>query len=72
MRFLIFRTDIKTRKKVKTIASAFNNHPVIKRWTIDTQDIDNVLKIEPSDSLQEIDIIKFVRTLGFYCEPLPD
>jgi hypothetical protein len=72
MKLLILRTNIKTKKKVKTIKPLFNNHPTIFNWSVDTEDIDNVLRIEAQDNLSENEIIHLVKTCGFYCEALPD
>lgn len=69
---LIFKTDIKTKKKVKIVGSIFNNNPMINKWNIDLDDIDNVLRIEAVGELKELDLIKLIRAHGFYCETLPD
>ena len=71
-KILVLRTDIKTRKKVKAVRPLFDNHPVIREWSIDTKDIDNVLRIEASDRLTEQEIVHLVRSHGFACEELPD
>jgi hypothetical protein len=72
MKLVILKTDIKTKKKVKKMKPVFNNHPVISKWSIDTEDIDNVLRIEADDILQEDDVKKLVTENGFLCETLPD
>ncbi|MCH8330097.1 MAG: hypothetical protein IH946_01745 [Bacteroidetes bacterium] len=72
MPLLIFKTDIKTKKKVKVVKPFFNNHPIIVDWSIDTEDIDNVLRVEALGRLKEKDVINLVRRSGFYCEILPD
>lgn len=72
MKLVILRTDIKTKKKVKKMKPVFNNHPVISKWSIDTEDIDNVLRIEAEDNLDEDEVKKLVIENGFYCEDLPD
>ena len=72
MNLLIFKTDIKTKKEVKVVRPLFNNHPVITNWSIDIADIDNVLRIEAEDDLNENDIIHLIKTSGFYCEVLAD
>ena len=72
MELLIFKTDIKTKKKIKEVGSVFKNHPIIMNWSIDTEDIDNVLRIEASGNLSEGEIIHLITTCGFYCEALPD
>jgi hypothetical protein len=72
MKLVILRTDIKTKKKVKRMKPVFNNHPIINTWSIDTEDIDNVLRIEAEDNLLEDEVKKLVIENGFYCEDLPD
>ena len=72
MNLLIFRTDIKSKKKVKAVKELFNKHPIITNWSIDLEDIDNVLKIEAHDDLKEKDLIYMLKTCGFYGEILRD
>jgi hypothetical protein len=72
MKLLILRTDIKTKKKVKLIKSLFNDHASIINWSIDIEDIDNVLRIEATNNLNESDLIGLIKTEGFYCESLAD
>ena len=50
----------------------FNNHPGITDWSIDTEDIDNVLRIEAAENLNEHDVISLINTRGFYCDALTD
>lgn len=71
-KILILKTDIKTKKKIKAIRPFFNNHSDIIKWSIDIEDIDNVLKIQARDNLNEKDIINQIKTLGFYCDELDD
>lgn len=72
MKLIILKTDIKTKKKVKKIKPILNNTSVIDKWTVDTEDIDNVLRIEAHDTTNEDEIIKMVHQHGFNCEALPD
>jgi hypothetical protein len=72
MKLVILRTDIKTKKKVKKMKAVFNNHPVISKWSIDIEDIDNVLRIEAAGNLHKDDVKRLVTENGFYCEELPD
>ncbi|MBL4623727.1 MAG: hypothetical protein JKY42_01075 [Flavobacteriales bacterium] len=69
---LIFRTDIKTAKMISEVTHAFNDHSMIISWTIDIEDIDNVLRIEALSHLNENDVVKMINTQGFICEDLPD
>lgn len=71
-RLFILRTNIKTKKSLKTIKPFLNNHPNIIEWTIDTEDIDNVLKVEATSKLSEHDIINEIKQQGFYCDALED
>ncbi|WP_299886359.1 hypothetical protein [uncultured Lacinutrix sp.] len=70
MELLIFRTDIKSKKKVKSIMPVFNNHSDIIKWSIDLEDIDNVLRIEAKTNGLEEDIIDLVKVKGFYIKTL--
>ncbi|MDY8135474.1 hypothetical protein [Aquimarina sp. 2201CG5-10] len=72
MKLLLFRTDIKSKKKVKYIKSIFKKYSDILRWSVDLEDIDNVLRIEATTNITEDDIIKMVSTHGFYIKTLPD
>lgn len=72
MKLLIFRTDIKTKKKAKSLKPLFKEHSTISKWTVDTEDIDNVLRIEAAENLTENDIIYLLNDQGIYCEPLVD
>jgi hypothetical protein len=71
VRLLILRTDIKTKKKVKKVKPLLDSHPLIFKWSIDLQDIDNVLRVEASSDLKEIDITSLIKGEGFFCEDLP-
>ncbi|MFN0730223.1 hypothetical protein [Polaribacter gochangensis] len=70
MQLIILRTDIKTKKKVKQIKPLLNQHPIITSWSIDLEDIDNVLRVEANDNLHENDVKNIVQKEGFYCESL--
>jgi hypothetical protein len=72
MKLLIFRTDIKTKKKVKIIKPLFNNHSGIINWSIDLEDIDNVLRIEAVENFNETEVINLINMRGFYCDVLTD
>ncbi|MBJ6367178.1 hypothetical protein [Snuella sedimenti] len=72
MELLIFQTDIKSKKKVKSLKPVFNTHPDIIKWSIDLEDIDNVLRIEATTNLSEEDVVDLVKVNGFYIKALPD
>ncbi len=72
MELLIFKTDIRTKKKIKIVEPIFNNIPSIHDWSVDIEDIDNVLRIEGDHNIKEGDVIELIKTCGFNCEILPD
>lgn len=69
---LIFRTDIKSKKKVKSLKPIFNTHTDILQWSVDLEDIDNVLRIEAKPNITEDTIIDLVKAHGFYIKVLTD
>jgi hypothetical protein len=71
VKLLILRTNIKSKKKLKKVAPLLNDHPLIFNWTLDLEDIDNVLRIEASSELQINNINELIQETGFYCEDLP-
>ena len=68
---LVFKTDIRNRKLVKTIAPHLEELPGVSRWTVDLWDADKVLRIE-TNTLSAAVIEKSLGSLGFYCKELPD
>ncbi|MEQ8219924.1 MAG: hypothetical protein RH981_16915 [Arenibacter sp.] len=65
MELLIFQTDIKSKNKVKSIKPLLNNHSDIIKWSIDLEDIDNVLRIEATANLLEEEAIDLIKDHGF-------
>ena len=72
IRVFIFRTNIKSKKKAKTIKPFLNGNSSITRWTVDYEDIDNVLRIEAKEYLDEDTIISQIKSYGYHCEILTD
>lgn len=72
MKLLIFKTDIENSIKANKVNSVFAYKTNILDWSVDMEDVDNVLRIEAEDSSSENDIISMVETCGLHCEALPD
>lgn len=70
MKLLIFKTDITSNSNLNKAKSIFTDQLNILDWNIDTEDIDNVLRIEAKDTMQEHEVISLVRNYGFRCEVL--
>lgn len=64
---LLFRTDIE--QLTDELQSLLNAHHSVQRWSIDTEDIDRVLKIVGDDVNSE-HIVGGVQSLGHLCEEL--
>jgi hypothetical protein len=70
MQIHVLKTDLKSLQEVNSITPILDLHPQIKSWSVDTQDIDNVLRIEGQNNLQENEIIPLLRQYGVYSETL--
>lgn len=68
MQILVFKTDICEPHRAKALLDA---EPAIQRWTVDTEDIDNVLRIEGTGLAPER-VIDLLTCAGFFCDELPD
>ena len=68
---LIFKTNIMDEYDVEKIASLMTEDHRIKKWNIDLQDSDKVLRIE-SQHLREHEVIACIRKAGYRCEELND
>lgn len=69
-KLLILATNINTVRKVKVIKRAFDQHPFILNWTVDTIDKDHVLRIEHKGNLNVQDISLLIKSHGFNCQDL--
>ena len=72
MKLIILKTDLRTRQHVHSICHVLNAHPGIGQWTVDTEDIDKVLRLEAASALTEPDIIQLLAYSGVCCEELPN
>lgn len=72
MELLIYKTNLSSNKKVRYVKSALNGHPDIINWTVDREDIDNVMRIETAGSVNETAFKDLMKQYGVYCEDLPD
>jgi len=70
MKVLIFQTNIDSKKHIESFKPIFNGHKHILNWSIDIEDIDNVLRIEATEQLHEKDVINLIVENGFDCDDL--
>ncbi|CAM1362151.1 hypothetical protein [Tenacibaculum xiamenense] len=72
MKLFIFKTDINTKQKVESMNDVLGRDNEIIDVSIDLEDIDNVLRVETTDFIEESDIVNRVHSKGFYCAELAD
>ncbi len=72
MQILIFKTDLSTLDDIRYVQPIFDYNFEIVDWSVDIEDIDNVLRIVTRGSLKEKDIIQLMHTSRVYCENLPE
>ena len=70
MEIYILKTDLNSIQEVKTIAPIFDLHPSIISWNVDTQDLDNVLRVESNQDLIEMELIALLKQYGVQSETL--
>ncbi len=68
----IYRTDIKSKKKLNVLQPILDQHPLILHWTLDKEDVDNVLRMEVLEGISASEIQQLVQARGFNCEELDD
>ncbi|GAB1855790.1 hypothetical protein MHTCC0001_06240 [Flavobacteriaceae bacterium MHTCC 0001] len=68
----ILKTKINAFEATATLKPMLDKNPDIIKWTIDNEDIDNVLKIQATVNIDEDEIITKIRGLGLYCDILDD
>ncbi|KQS28133.1 hypothetical protein [Dyadobacter sp. Leaf189] len=68
---LVFRTNVKNKRHVKSISPLLDGHTSIIKWNIDLGDIDNVLRIEATQP-ECAPVIALLQQAGYACEELTD
>lgn len=66
---LVFKTNISTESEKARAGQVLSGHPQIAEWSIDTEDVDRVLRIV-SPYLGASDIIHLISHAGFDCREL--
>jgi hypothetical protein len=68
---LVFRTNIDSERTVEAISGLLNRDLYIRKWNVDWQDSDHILRVESETHDPEY-IIQLITNAGFACEELPD
>jgi hypothetical protein len=71
MDILIFKTNLENPELINRVQPLIQNIRGIKRWNVDMQDCDNVLRIEAIE-LSPRSVEAILQSAGYYCEELQD
>ena len=71
MEILVFKTDVRSRKRITSLAPHLENMQGIIKWNVDLHDIDKVLRVE-CVRVSARAIEKNLQQAGYFCEELHD
>lgn len=67
---MIFKTSIRNELDLKIASTFLNNTHYIKRWSVDLDDWEKVLKVETNRRIKLSEITDRINVLGFECREL--
>jgi len=71
LNIFVFKTNLDLDSDVVRIEPVMLQMKEIKRWTVDREDSDRVLRVEATCS-QPHQVISGLQNLGYHCEELTD
>lgn len=71
MQILVFKTNVRSRKRVNALKPHLENIQGIIKWNVDLKDVDKVLRVECASTPPAI-IAGRLQQAGYYCEELQD
>ena len=71
MDILIFKTNLNTPQLISEAKPLIQNIQGIRRWNVDMQDCDNVLRIE-AEQVSPRSVESILKSAGYFCEELED
>lgn len=69
MEVLIFKTNIRYKKHINTVAHHITKQPGIIKWNVDLKDADKILRVETTD-VHPAKIEGLIMNAGYKCEEL--
>lgn len=74
MRIFIFKTRASAAEDLHTLGSVFDEFPQVKKWTLDLEDVDKILRVEVPEpsTLLASDVELAMQNAGFDCQELSD
>ena len=61
MEIIVLKTDINNQDRLKKADRLLSIHPKVNNWSVDLEDIDNVLRITSNGFLPEEEIISLFK-----------
>ncbi|MEQ8711946.1 MAG: hypothetical protein RIC80_02960 [Cyclobacteriaceae bacterium] len=72
MHVLVLKTNIDNEQKLNTVNARFDTIPQFKEWSVDQEDIDNVLRIVSTEKINKSDVIDLLDSMNLLCEELAE
>jgi hypothetical protein len=72
MNIIILKTNIPSPQGARRLDPLFRALPGVIRWSVDTEDVDKVLRIEDRGDLTEDRVIGLISSWGYQASRLPD
>ena len=70
MNIIVLKTNIDNEQMLNYVHYLFKNVPQVKKWSVDQEDIDKVLRITTSGTINETKIIQMLSEINIFCEKL--
>lgn len=65
MEVLVLKTNVTSKEKAQALSAVFDNHQLIRKWSVDTEDCDKVLRIEAHSEFGINEAVALVQLMGF-------
>lgn len=72
MHVLVLKTNVDNEQKLNTVKARFDTIPQFNEWSVDQEDIDNVLRIVTTEKIMESDVINLLDSMNLLCEELAE
>lgn len=69
MNILILKTNLITEEDRLKIKPLLDNNPLIKEWSVDTEDVDKILRVVTPE-MNELQLIGLIEQNGYQCYEL--
>ena len=70
MEVLVLKTNVTSKQKAQQLRAVFDNHQLIRKWSVDTEDCDKVLRIEAQNGFGIREAIALMQLQGFIGDEL--